>query len=100
MHLKKIVSERLTARGRTHAGCEQVLHHLLDEGQDVCEFMQLFNEANINAFYLTYDDEIDALCGEDEFPEQMGAREWVTSALQKILMLIEEEMKDVHHSPN
>ncbi|GAG33108.1 unnamed protein product, partial [marine sediment metagenome] len=59
------------------------------------QFMQLFDSSAIVAFYHEYGTEIEKLCAEDqETLEIEGSMEECTKhALEKVLMLIEGELK-------
>ena len=95
MNLKESVSKQVTFMGKTPGGCKLVLHNLLDNGRDILQFMQLFNEKAIEAFYHKHASEIDALCAEDEELGQMsGVQNGTKLALEKTLMLIEGELKN------
>lgn len=99
MHLKMAVSKQVKFMGKTPGGCKLVLHNLLDNGQDVFQFMQLFDEAAIAEFYDTHQEEIDKLCIEDqENYEEASEYESVKLALEKTLMLIEGEIKNGNRS--
>lgn len=95
MNLKERVSAQVTFMGKTPGGCKLVLRSLLDDGRDVFQFMQLFNTKDIDAFYDTYEDEIDMLCVEDqEGYEEASERDSVKLALEKTLIIIEGEIKN------
>jgi len=97
MDLKMVVNERVTFMGRTPGGCKLALHNLLDNSRDVFQFMQLFNDADIATFYDAHQEEIDALCIEDqEDYEEASEYESVKLALEKTLMLIEGEIKNAN----
>lgn len=96
MTLREKVQKQVTFMGRTPGGCRLVLHDLLDNGRDVFQFMQLFTEDEVEVFYYIHAKEIDTLCTEDEV-EGLAAETTIHGdtklALEKILMLIEGDMK-------
>lgn len=96
MLLTGIVRKQLWARGQTPGARNLVLNLLLDQGQDIFQFMHLFSCRDVNNFYLKYQNEIDSLCEEDELfkPfEEVEIPSYVKLALEKTLMLIEQELK-------
>lgn len=96
MNLKESVSKQVAFSGRTPGGCKLVLKNLLDHGQDVFQFMQLFNEIDINNFYFAHAKEIDEICAADQeaLPEEASIREGTKLALEKTLIIIEDEIKN------
>lgn len=99
MTLKERVHEQVLFAGKTPGGCKLALHNLLDNGRDVFQFMQLFNKEDIEGFYYAYAQEIDELCAGDVdmlSGEEISMREGTKHALEKTLMLIEGEIKDVN----
>lgn len=95
MSLKEKVSNQVAFMGKTPGGCKLVLRNLLDDGRDVFQFMQLFNEEAIEEFYYEYAVEIDQLCAEDqELGQMLGMREGTKLALEKTLIIIEGEIKN------
>lgn len=98
MNLKERVSAQVTFMGKTPGGCKLVLRSLLDDGRDVFQFMQLFNEKDIELFYCKHVAEIDELCAEDEeLGQLLGVRNGTKLALEKTLIIIEGEIKNEHH---
>lgn len=95
MNLKESVSKQLAFSGRTPGGCKLVIHNLLDNGQNIFQFMQLFNEKDIEAFYHEHAEEIDEICAEDqELGQMLGICEGTKIALERTLMLIEVDVKN------
>ena len=99
MTLREQVYKQVLFMGKTPGGCKLVLHNLLDNGRDIFQFMQLFNQEAITNFYYNYQEEIGDLLREDNaLLIDAGVREYVKLALEKVLMLIEGEIKnDKHH---
>jgi len=99
MNLKERVKAQVTFMGKTPGGCKLVLRSLLDDGRDVSQFMQLFNEKAIEEFYYEHASEIDELCAEDQdvLPEDASMFDGTKHALEKTLMLIEHEIKNDNH---
>ena len=98
MNLKERVKAQVTFMGKTPGGCKLVLRSLLDDGRDVFQFMQLFNEADIEGFYYAYAAEIDQFCAEDEeLGQTLGVQNGTKLALEKTLILIEGEIKNDNH---
>ena len=94
MTLKERVHKQVLFAGGTPGGCKLVLKNLLDNGRDVFQFMQLFGQEAIVQFYYDYQEEISALFREDDgLLVDEGVRGYVKLALEKILMLIEGEIK-------
>lgn len=99
MSLNDVVGNQVAKMGSTPGGCKLLLHDLLDNGRDVFQFMQLFNEKAIESFYYGHAGEIDRLCAEHaELPEGASIREGTKLALEKVLILIEAEMKSESYS--
>jgi len=96
MSLKETVNGRVSFVGKTPGGCLLAIHHLLDAKRDVFQFMQLFNEEAIEEFYYAYAREIDELCAEDDdvLSEDANMEEGTKYALEKTLMVIEDEIKN------
>lgn len=96
MDLKETVNKQVTFMGKTPGGCKLVIHDLLDNGRDIFQFMQLFDEAAIEKFYYTHAVDIDELCATDNdmLPEEVSMCEGTKHALEKTLMIIEGEIKN------
>lgn len=97
-NLKAGVRAQVIFMGRTPGGCRLVIHGLLDEGRDIFHFMQLFDEDAMRTFYKKFKDEIHRICAEDEF--MCGCAGWcelTKGALERTLMLIEDEIKNDYH---
>lgn len=100
MNLKESVSNQVAFSGRTPGGCKLVLHDLLDNGRDVFQFMQLFNEQDIKNFAFRHTEEITTLCAEDDeiLPAGASLKAMTKLALEKTLIIIEGEIKNDSHS--
>lgn len=96
MTLRETVRKQVDFVGKTPGGRKLILHHLLDAGRDVFQFMQLFDQAAIIAFYYQHAGAIDELCTEDQemLPAGAGMQECTKFALEKTLILIEGEIKN------
>ncbi len=106
MTLTGQVEKQVQFMGKSPGGCKLLLRSLLDDGRSIFQFMQLFDERAIKEFYYKNREEIDTLCSEeDELTapvvkiepkvELTGSWEYQHAkfALEKILMLIESEIK-------
>lgn len=99
MSLSKRVHEQIVFMGKTPGGCKLVLCNLLDHQRDIFQFMQLFTAQAIKECYYKYRKEVDGICSEDDVlvaeAELTGAweRDHLKCALERILMLIEKELK-------
>lgn len=93
MILQDVVRAQVLFHGKTPGGCQLTLNYLLNQGHDVFQFMRLFTARDVNRFFLKYEEEINALCDEDaELLTTACPGEWVKVALEKCLMLIEQEI--------
>lgn len=99
MSLKETVRKQVNFMGRTPGGCKLVIHDLLDNGRDIFQFMQLFNEEAIEDFYYAHAAEIDEICAEDQeaLAEEASIHNGTKLALEKTLILIEGEIKNGSH---
>ncbi len=99
MTLTGQVEKQVQFMGKSPGGCKLLLRNLLDDGRSIFQFMQLFDERAIEECYYKNREEIDILCyEEDELTakvELTGSWEHqhVKFALEKILILIESEIK-------
>lgn len=100
MTLREQVQKQLQFMGKTPGGCKLTLCNLLDHQRDVFQFMQLFDTRAIDECYYKYRSEIDTICSEDDAlvaeAELTGdwERDHLKCALERMLMLIEKELKD------
>lgn len=95
MTLKEQVHKQVLFAGGTPGGCKLTLKNLLDHGRDVFQFMQLFTPLDIEDFYYRNAVEIDRLCIDDTdgLMVDPNMQTLTKLALEKVLMLIEGEMK-------
>ena len=99
MTLNEVVQKQVIARGNTLGGQRLAICNLLDHGQDIFQFMQLFTAKAIESFYYGFAAEIDTLCAEDEIlPTDAGICEYTKLAVEKTLMLIEGELKNANNN--
>ena len=95
MDLKEAVSNQVAFTGGSPGGCKLVLRNLLDDGRDVFQFMQLFTQDAIVEFYHTHQEAIRKFCSEeDELVTDASVRGYVKLALEKVLIIIEGEIKN------
>lgn len=95
MNLKETVNSQVLFMGRTPGGCKLAIHNLLDNGRDIFQFMQLFNEEAIEEFYYDHAGDIDKLLEDDNIAiELLSMHDGTKLALEKTLMLIEQELKN------
>lgn len=95
MDLKEAVSNQVAFTGRSPGGCKLILRNLLDDGRDIFQFMQLFKQEDIVEFYHTHREAICKFCSEeDELVVDASVRGYVKLALEKVLIVIEGEIKN------
>ncbi len=94
MRLKMVVNKQVMLMGKTPGSRKLILHNLLDNGRDICQFMQLFDNTAVETFYDEHAGEIDEMCTEDVdlLPTGVSIADQVRHALEKTLMLIEHEI--------
>lgn len=95
---KEVVRKQVVFTGRTPGGCRLILRSILNDGRDVFQFMQLFRNDDVDKFFRRYAVEINNICTADGFlADDVNWCELTKAALERVLMLIEVEMKNVHN---